>query len=160
MDILIENYSGIITSVVRSHLGVLRNYEEECVSDVLFSIWESIDGYEKDKNSFKNWVCAIAKYKSINYRKKYLAKSETIDITNDIYYIDKELVKSEIEEDIYEILNCLNNDDKELFIKYYIEGYKLNELAKSNKTSISNLHSRLSRGRKKIRKSMEVIGGE
>ncbi|MGL5347896.1 MAG: sigma factor [Peptostreptococcaceae bacterium] len=81
MDMLIEDYSGIITSVVRNHLGTLKNYEEECVSDVLFSVWESINGYEKDKNSFKNWVCAIAKYKSINYRKKYLSKPETIDIT-------------------------------------------------------------------------------
>ena len=160
MDILIENYSGIITSVVRRHLGVLNNYEEECVSDVLFSVWESIDGYEKEKNSFKNWVCAIAKYKSINYRKKYLAKIETIDMTNEIYYIDKELLKSEIEEDVNDILSCLKNEDKELFINYYIEGYKLEELAIKNRTTIANLHSRLSRGRKKIRKNIEILGGE
>ena len=76
MDMLIDNYGGIIASVVRSHLGILINYEEECINDILLSIWQSIDGYDKDKNTFKNWICAIAKYKSINYRIKYLAKYE------------------------------------------------------------------------------------
>ena len=67
----IDNYGGIITLVERNHLGTLINYEEECINDVLLSIWESIEGYDKNKNTFKNWICAIAKYKSINYRKKY-----------------------------------------------------------------------------------------
>ena len=89
MDMLIDNYGGIIASVVRKHLGTLINYEEECINDVLLSIWESINGYDKDKNTFKNWICAIAKYKSINYRKKYLAKYEQTEINNEIYYIDK-----------------------------------------------------------------------
>ena len=50
---LIDNYGGIIASVVRNHLGTLINYEEECINDVLLSIWESINGYDKDKNTFK-----------------------------------------------------------------------------------------------------------
>ena len=99
MDMLIDNYGGIIASVVRKHLGTLINYEEECINDVLLSIWESINGYDKDKNTFKNWICAIAKYKSINYRKKYLAKYAQTEINNEIYYIDKNLVKLEINED-------------------------------------------------------------
>lgn len=154
MDMLIDNYSGIITSVVRNHLGILRAYEEECVNDVLLSIWESIEGYDKDKNTFKNWICVIAKYKSINYRKKYLTKYEQTEINNEIYYIDKDLLKLEVNEDVEDILRCLNSKDKELFIKYYIEGYGLNEIAKENQTNVTNLHSRLSRGRKKIKETL------
>ena len=70
------------------------------------------------------------------------------------YYIDKNLVKLEINEDVEDILRCLNNKDKELFIKYYIEGYELEEIAKTNKTNVTNLYSRLSRGRKKIKKTL------
>ena len=154
MDMLIDNYGGIITSVVRNHLGILINYEEECVNDVLLSIWQSIEGYDKDKNTFKNWICAIAKYKSINYRKKYLTKYEQTEINNEIYYIDKDLIKLEINEDVEDILRCLNSKDKELFIKYYIEGYELSEIAKENQTNVTNLYSRLSRGRKKIKKTL------
>ena len=152
MDMLIDNYGGIITSVVRTHLGTLINYEEECVSDVLLSIWKSVDGYDKNKSTFKNWICVIAKYKSINYRKKYLTKYEQEETNEEIYYIDKELIRLEINE----ILNCLNNKDKELFIKYYIEGYELSEIAKKNKTKVTNLYSRLSRGRKKIKENFKI----
>ena len=105
---LVDNYGGIITSVVRKHLGILINYEEECVNDILLSIWESIEGYDKDKNTFKNWICVIAKYKSINYRKKYLANYKLEEIDNEIFYIDKRLIQLEIDEDIEDILSCLN----------------------------------------------------
>ena len=156
MDMLIDNYGGIITSVVRNHLGILINYEEECVNDVLLSIWQSIEGYDKDKNTFKNWICAIAKYKSINYRKKYLTKYEQTEINNEIYYIDKDLIQLEVNEDVEDILRCLNSKDKELFIKYYIEGYELEEIAKENQTNVTNLYNRLSRGRKKIKKNFKL----
>ena len=50
MEILIDSYRGIITSVVRKHLGVLVNYEEECVDDVLLSIWNNIKSFDSTKN--------------------------------------------------------------------------------------------------------------
>lgn len=154
MEMLIDKYRGLITAVVRKHLGVLKNYEEECVSDVFLSIWNNIRSFDKDKNSFKNWICAISKYKAIDYKRKYLSKLETVDISKDICYIDKELIKSEIDEEIKEILSHLNERDKELFIKHYLEGEELEEIAIKNNTKVSNLYNRLSRGRKKIRESI------
>lgn len=154
MEMLIDKYRGLITAVVRKHLGVLKNYEEECVSDVFLSVWNNIKTFDKNKNSFKNWVCAISKYKAIDYKRKYLSKIETVDISNDICYIDKELIKSEIDEEIKEILSHLNERDKELFIKHYLEGEDLEEIAIKNNTKVSNLYNRLSRGRKKIRESI------
>ncbi|MEG1311010.1 MAG: sigma-70 family RNA polymerase sigma factor [Romboutsia sp.] len=154
MEMLIDSYRGIITSVVRKHLGVLINYEEECVSDVLLSIWDNIKSFNKDKNNFKNWVCAISKYKAIDYKRKYLSKVETLNIREEIYYIDTELLKSEMEEEINEILSHLNEKDKELFINHYIQGENLEEIAIKTKTKVSNLYNRLSRGRKRIREKL------
>lgn len=154
MEILIDNYRGIITSVVRKHLGVLVNYEEECVSDVLLSIWNNIKSFDKDRNEFKNWICAIAKYRAIDYKRRYLSKIQTLDISNELYYIDTELVKAEIEEEVKEILSHLNERDKELFIKHYLDGEDLESIAFRTNTNVSNLYNRLSRGRKKIRESI------
>ncbi|CEN77783.1 sigma factor [Paraclostridium sordellii] len=72
IEMLIDKYSGLIASIVRNNLGKLTNYEEECVSDVFLAIWDNIEYFEKDKNTFKNWICVIAQYKAINYKKKYL----------------------------------------------------------------------------------------
>lgn len=154
MELLIDNYRGIITAVVRRHLGVLINYEEECVDDVLLSIWDNITKFDDSKNSFKNWICAVSKYKAIDYKKKYLSKVEYMDISEEIYYIDQELLKAEIEEEVNDILSHLNESDRSLFKQHYLNGEPLEEIAVRNNTKISNLYNRLSRGRKKIRKSM------
>ena len=89
----------------------------------------------------------------------FLKYYESEEIDYEIFYIDKHLIQLEINEDIEDILSCLNDKDKELFIKYYIEGYKLSEIAKKDKTNVSNLHSRLSRGRKRIKERFKVQGG-
>ena len=154
MEMLIDSYRGLITSVIRRHLGVLINYEEECVSDVLLSIWDSIKSFDKSKNDFKNWVCAISKYKAIDYKRKYISKIETTDISRELYYIDTDLMKAEIEEEIKEILSHLNDKDRELFIKHYLEGESLESIAVKNNAKVSNLYNRLSRGRKRIRESI------
>ncbi len=153
IELLIDNYRGIITSVVRKHLGVLINYEEECIDDVFLSIWDNIKSFNSKKNNFKNWICAISKYKAIDYKRKYLSKVETVDINDEIYYIDKELLKSEMEEEVNEILRYLNENDRQLFINHYLNGDSLEELAIKNNTKISNLYNRLSRGRKRIREN-------
>lgn len=154
MELLIDKYRGIITAVVRRHLGVLTNYEYECVDDVLMSIWDNIKSFDCSKNTFKNWICAISKYKAIDYKKKYLTKIEHVDISEEIYYIDQGLLKSEMEEEINDILRYLNESDRLLFKEYYLKGETLEEIAIKNNTKVSNLYNRLSRGRKKIRESV------
>ena len=42
-----------------------------------------------------------------------------MDISEDIYYIDQELLKSEIEEEVNDILSHLNERDKQLFKQHY-----------------------------------------
>ncbi len=154
MELLIDNYRGIITAIVRRHLGVLTNYEEECVDDVLMSIWDNIKSFDSSKNTCKNWICAISKYKAIDYKKKYLSKIEYVDMSEEIYYIDEELLKSEMEEEINDILSYLNESDRRLFKEHYLKGEPLEEIAIKNNTKVSNLYNRLSRGRKKIRQSV------
>ncbi len=149
MELLIDNYRGIITAIVRRHLGVLTNYEEECVDDVLMSIWDNIKSFDSSKNTFKNWICAISKYKAIDYKKKYLSKIEYVDMSEEIYYIDEELLKSEMEEEINDILSYLNESDRRLFKEHYLKGEPLEEIAIKNNTKVSNLYNRLLRGRKK-----------
>ena len=127
MELLIDNYRGILTSVVRKHLGVLINYEEECIDDVLLSIWDNIKSFDK---------------------------VETLDMTDEIYYIDKDLVKQETKEEVEEILSHLNEKDRELFVKHYLEDIDLETIALKSNTKVSNLYNRLSRGRKRIRENM------
>ncbi|MBO3446098.1 sigma-70 family RNA polymerase sigma factor [Clostridium sp. CCUG 7971] len=160
MEILIDQYNALLTSIVRFHLGTLINYEEECVSDALLAIWDNIEGFEKDKNSFKNWICAIAKYKAIDYKRKYLNKIETSSLDEQTYYIDKNLLQIEIQEELNETLDFLSEEDEEIFRRYYLEDESVADIANNKKLAISSVHSKLSRGRSKIRKILLKEGGK
>ena len=135
---LIDNYNGLLTSVIRTHLNPILDYEEECLADVLFLIWENIEGFNN---------------KEIDYKRKYISKIN-VEIDDGIYYIDENLCRLEIQEEINELLDFLGDKDKELFTRYYLNGDKLEEIALDSNTNVTNLHSRLSRGRKKIRNSI------
>ena len=154
MELLIDNYRGIITAVVRRHLSCIRNYEEECVDDVLMSIWDNIKSFDGSKNTFKNWICAISKYKAIDYKRKYLSKIEYVNMSEEMYYVDQELLKSEVEEEVNDILSHLNESDRRLFKEHYLKGEPLEKIAIKNNVKVSNLYNRLSRGRKKIRENL------
>lgn len=160
MEILIDQYNGLITSIIRYHLGPLINYEEECVSDTLLAIWDNVEGFEQDKNTFKNWICAIAKYKAIDYKRKYLNKIEISDLDEQNYYIDKNLLKIEIQDELNETLKFLSEEDKEIFRRYYLNDESVIDIANDKKLAISSVHSKLSRGKAKIRKSLLNEGGK
>lgn len=160
MEILIDQYNGLITSVIRYHLGSLINYEEECVSDTLLAIWDNVEGFNQDKNAFKNWICAIAKYKAIDYKRKYLNKIEISDLDEQNYYIDKNLLKIEIQEELNETLKFLSEEDKEIFRRYYLNDESVIDIANDKKLAVSSVHSKLSRGKAKIRKSLLNEGGK
>ncbi|MBS5953829.1 MAG: sigma-70 family RNA polymerase sigma factor [Paraclostridium bifermentans] len=160
MEILIDQYNGLITSVIRYHLGSLINYEEECVSDTLLAIWDNVEGFDQDKNTFKNWICAIAKYKAIDYKRKYLNKIEISDLDEQNYYIDKNLLKIEIQDELNETLKFLSEEDKEIFRRYYLNDESVIDIANDKKLAISSVHSKLSRGKAKIRKSLLNEGGK
>ena len=74
-----------------------------------------------------------------------------MDMSETIYYIDEQLLKSEIEEEVNDILSHLNESDRTLFKQHYLEGHTLKEIAFKNNISVSNIYNRISRGRKKIR---------
>lgn len=155
MEMLIDEYGGFITFIVRKYLGSLRNYEEECIDDVLLDIWNNINSFDENKSTFKNWIGSIAKYKAINYKKKYIREINLCDIDeSSSCYEDKNLVKLEIQQEIEDLLSNLKEKDRDIFRKYYLEDISLDVIAKEVNTSVDNLYNRISRGRKKIKKSI------
>ena len=45
------HYGGLVKTVVRRHLGDLSRFEDECINDVFFAVWQHADSYRSDKNS-------------------------------------------------------------------------------------------------------------
>jgi len=134
LDYVICTYGWIIKSIVKKHLYNLESHQEECINDILLGIWINIYSFNDDKSSFKNWVAAISKYKTIDYRRKYLRdlKSENIDDIKIIAEDDvfKEVTKNDLDKDLDALLNCLNSEDKKLFLKLYVEEQDIDHISK------------------------------
>ncbi|MED3933005.1 sigma-70 family RNA polymerase sigma factor [Priestia megaterium] len=149
LELLIDQYGGLITSIVRKHLGTLKSYEEECINDVLLAVWHHIHRFDSEKNTFKNWVAAVAKYKAIDYQRKYIKTQH--EALGEAEFGESPEVHNVQTNDVEELLGHLNEGDRELFKAYYLQEVELKQIAKKQETTISNLYNRLSRGRKKLK---------
>jgi RNA polymerase sigma-70 factor (ECF subfamily) len=163
LEYIIDNYAWILKTVIKKHLFYLPNLYEECMNDCLFAIWENIHSYDPKKSSFKNWIGGIAKYKSIDYTRKYLRDLENDNIEDVIIPIEdnsiKEILKNEISEETEKILDSLSEEDRKIFKKLYFEQMDMDEISKDTGFSKSILYNRLSRGKKKMRKDFHIEGG-
>ncbi|MBY0004035.1 sigma-70 family RNA polymerase sigma factor [Priestia aryabhattai] len=149
LELLIDQYGGLITAIVRKHLGTLKSYEEECINDVLLAVRHHIHRFDSEKNTFKNWVAAVAKYKAIDYQRKYIKTQH--ESLNEAEFGETSGVHNVRGDDLEELLGHLSEGDRELFKAYYLQEIELKQIAKKQETTISNLYNRLSRGRKKLK---------
>ena len=151
---LIRLYGGLIRAVVRYHLKSVPMWQEDCENDVLLSVWRNIDRFDPEKNSLKNWLGAVAKYRAINYKRKYIRELSGKELTEDITdgtAADAELLQEEVRSDIISLLEALEPADREIFIRRYIMEQPVGEIAAANMRKTSWVYNRLSRGRKILR---------
>ncbi|WP_026886996.1 sigma-70 family RNA polymerase sigma factor [Clostridium beijerinckii] len=155
MELLINEYAPLIKAIVKKHLYNFPQYHEECINDVYLKIWNNITSFDKEKNILKNWIAAIAKYRAIDYKRKYLKTLEHMDISElDIesdFTIEKEALKNELEYETEEILKYLSLFDKQLFIKLFVKEESVKEVSEEFNIKPSVLYNRISRGKNKLR---------
>ena len=154
LELLISKYGGLIKSIVSGHLSQMPSHVDECVNDILFSVWENIGRYDPRKNSLKNWIGAISKYKCIDYKRKYykeLCAEELDPAAVSDSGADAAVIQKEIMGEIMSLLGCLKPRDRKLFYRRYILSESIEEIAESSGESAAALYNRLSRGRKKLR---------
>lgn len=155
LEYVVEEYGRLVKSVVRKHLFSLEEFQGECMNDVFLAVWDNIGSYKPDKSSFANWIAGIARFKSIDYKRKYLNR----EITEDLEQVtvgteDKALmgvIEDELSKEMEELLECLRPEDRDLFIKLYVEDMNPEEV--SNVTGLKKevIYNRVSRGKRKIR---------
>lgn len=151
LEFVIDRYGGLIKSIIQKTLFNFKNSGliEECMNDVFLAIWENCNkfsGVNRGANSFKAWIGAIAKYKAIDYERKYIKTLcyedlETVELREETA-IDKELLEQECKKEIMELLSKINPLDREIFIKRYFEEESTKLIAK-NLSLINNSYSRV-----------------
>lgn len=145
---LIENYSGILKSVIKRVLQSFPDLWDECLNETLMAVWQNIDSYDCNRSSFKNWCASVARYKAIDTLRREVRHNNREEIRDENSYTGNEfdlvLVK--------EIFKYLSPEDRKLFEAIFIEGYTYDEMAQKLGVSKDALYSRVKRSRRKIEK--------
>lgn len=123
---IIERYGGLVKSIVRKNLYALPQYQEECMNDIFFQVWNNIQYFDCMKNSFKNWIAGVSRYRAIDCLRKHRRELE-------------------------QMLSCLNPRDQELFRRLYIEEQDISQVSREMGMQESAVYNHVSRGKRKIR---------
>ncbi|MFS1515865.1 sigma-70 family RNA polymerase sigma factor [Bacillus sp. SCS-151] len=149
---IINQHGGLLTAIIKRHLNYHQQDYEECLDDVLLSIWNNIDSFDTTKNSFKQWIAAIAKYKAIDYQRRQLTiQNQQFSVSD----IDESMVMTKQSPEISfveDLLEQLSGSERKIFEKYYLEGTPSSEIAKEFDAKESWIYNKLSRGRKKLKR--------
>ena len=156
---LLYRYGGLVKAVIRSSLGQ-SNWFDDCVNEVFFALWHNMKSYDKSKNSLKNWIAAVAKYKAIDYKRKFRESMYLEELPDDAVDPKNDILLADLRCEAEELLSNLPIEDRELFIRCYIMDESVDEIAKRTKREPSWIYNRLSRGRKRLRKIYQTWGDE
>lgn len=158
LEYVMLQYGGLVKSVVHRHLYNMTQYEEDCINEVFFAVWNNISSYQPEKSSFANWIGGIARLKALDALRKHSKEmwEESID-DQVVHIVDtsagpgadmEELISTETEQ----LLSCLKEKDRELFYRLYVEEQDMDEISEAMDMEKSVIYNRISRAKRKVRK--------
>lgn len=162
-DYIVETYSNLLYKIIYSVLGVYKDPQliEECLNDVFLSSWNNINKFSKDKCKFKSWISAIAKYKAIDYKRKFSKNKELNPLDDQFeilnYSTEDEILKAERKTELIELINNMNKIDKTIFLKKYFIDESVKKIASDLNLTITNVNTRLCRGRKLLKEKLILL---
>jgi len=151
-------------SLTYYRLFVYKNYTrdaelvEDLINQTYAKVWEKIDQFDTEKSSFITWSTTILK----NFFLKHVIKQQRLLETSS----DEEYVVTELSHDVNEItkhesldltkyLSYLKEPMKTYFIRRYIDGERLRDIATSENMNPDTMKSFIHRGKRRIRMMLE-----
>lgn len=148
---VIRNYGGLMRSVIHRILYAYPEDAEECLYDCFLKIWKHIESFDETRSTFANWSAGIAKYAALDRLRKLTKVQPAEDIDQMQLAADTPVTDNALFNEFFlELIACLNEEDKRLFIRLFWQGETIDEAAAALGKQKSYLYNRISRGKKKI----------
>lgn len=165
LEFVVDKYLPLVKGVTYKVLYSTNNEAaiEECINDVFLSVWENISKFNGDDNDFKKWICAISKYRAIDYYRKLVKNLEmAVDIEKEekANSPEEEVIIKENRNELMKLINSLEPMDREIFIMKFFLGERNEEIAKKFSVTKSTIDNRIYRGKRKLREGRDKLGME
>ncbi len=148
-------------------MGYTHNIDdaEELTQDIFVKAWEKLNQLEKN-TSAKGWIITITRNRCVdhirktNVRNLFTAKKDHDD--HSIYEKNTPEEKFIFESEKAKLKECVRSLPEKLrsvFILKEYSGNSCEEISELLQVKLGTVHSRLTRGREKVIKLMEVLNG-
>ena len=140
---LMEKYKTALYKVAKSYLGSEDDIAD-VMQDTVLAAYEHIKEL-KNASYFKTWLTRIL----INQCKDFLRQQKKYVVSDKIAETSYEMPENNRE--LYELIKELPEDYRMIFLLYYGEGFKTNEIAQILDVNENTVKSRLRRGRDRLK---------
>lgn len=140
---LMESHKLMMYKVARSYL---RSDDDiaDAIQETILTCYEKLDSLEND-HFFKTWLIRILINKCIDILNACQRESPTEQVP------EQGGACTSLENyEFYELLNALDEKYRIILILYYVEGFKIREIAQILDLEENTVKTRLSRGRKQL----------
>ena len=156
--VVIERNKGILYKVAKSYC---QNTEDrkDLIQEIILQLWKSFDNYD-EKYKYSTWIYRISLNVAISfYRKENRRQQISNSITTDIFDFTDTEIADEKESNLgllNQIISKLNDLDKALML-LYLEEKKYEEIAEIIGITETNVATKISRIKGKIKKEFDQL---
>lgn len=152
IDEAIKIYTPYLSTVLYNMAGneLLKEDIEEIISDVFVALWKNAEYIDLQKGTIRSYIAAVARnfgLKRLNRRRNYTS-IEKIEIPDERDFAED----ASYSDFVWKAVMSLGKPDNEIFVRRYKFDEKLKDISKAMGLNISTVKTRLSRGKKKLRK--------
>lgn len=161
MNDLMAKYSRYAYNVIAYILGHAGQHEdvEELLQDTFLSVWQHADRIQPQK--MKSYIGTVARNKAKNWLrdnpKKYF-ETDWIEIPDQGNSMEDAALRKETARQVQRALRRMNARDREIFLRHYYYLQTAEEIAAWMGLSRNTVLSRLSRGKKILKKELGKEG--
>lgn len=157
MDKVVDDFSSYLYTVVQNAGSFKCEDIEEIISDTYLILWNNQEKLDIDKAMLPYLVGIIKNVIRKKYKVFYDVKENIEDFAEQLIEnenIEITVTNKEINDKIFEILNSLKKEEREIFEAFYFNQLKIIEISMMLNISESKAKTKLHRIRKKIRKEL------
>lgn len=152
---IVEEYKTEMYSIATVRLKNMADVED-AIQETLFDIYKNL-WYLKRVAGFKSWIIKILinNCNDIIRQKKESVLSFEDSVVNTLPDKENEYLKLEGEQNFFELINFLNEEEKTIMTMRYSQDFSINEMSKILNIREGTLRMRISRIKEKIRNRYE-----
>ncbi|OON99834.1 MAG: hypothetical protein ATN35_10645 [Epulopiscium sp. Nele67-Bin004] len=150
---LVAKYTNYVVAVICHISDLSRQDTEELSADVFIKLWNMRDTLDIDETKLKAYIARTTRNMTINFLRKQGFETLPIEedqIKNVTPTPEKEILNNEVRTQLVEAIKTLPSPDKEIFLRRYFYQEKIKDIASQLNLNENTIHTKLSRGKKKL----------